>query len=510
MQHLFDKWSRTEKLCLLVHLVVVVWTAWVSEMPFQLDEHFQIVEFASYKHGWTPAAHLPWEFRAGIRGWLVPMLAWGVTGIGHGVGFSIGNSLAVWRVAAALFATFALVRLIVVTAPSDGPRAKRHTLIVLTTAFLPYLAARAGSEGLSASFFAVGLSLLVSEPATLRRATLSGFLFALAFAARMQSAVMILGISLWHLYTYRNYRNALSGLLLGGALGTLLQLPIDYWGYGRFSLPMLGYVRINIVEGVAAKFSTAPWYAYLYLPVGNVFIVSALIAYIASILVWIRFPKHPLTWAMIPSLALHMALSHKEERFLFPLAMFAACAIPLAIGSESNQAWVRSLARLTISKPARVLWLCALVPAFATMLHTFHWNHDATRARAEAEHVPPGAKLFLDRLGPTYYPIYRLTPRLEFPWDPAHCTLREGDYFATDRSPPAPATLVWSELPSFVSRDTQERLYEWTVAATNRIGEPIHPVRWVSIYRITAPLELPNDGKCVPIVFQPIATQPPS
>jgi len=63
---------------LLAGLGVYILTAFASQGYLQSDEHFQVLEFADYKLGVTPAADLPWEFQQQIRPALQPALAVGV------------------------------------------------------------------------------------------------------------------------------------------------------------------------------------------------------------------------------------------------------------------------------------------------------------------------------------------------------------------------------------------------------------------------------------------------
>jgi hypothetical protein len=302
----------------------------------------------------------------------------------------------------------------------------------------------------------------------------------------------MLGIVIWHLWAHRNYRTFLPAFAVGGIATTLLQLPIDYWGYGRFTLPIVGYVRMNLLEGVAAKFSTLPWWTYFYLPVGNVFIVSAIIAFAASIVLWVRLPRHPLTWTMLPGLLFHMAIAHKEERFVFPLAMFAAVAITVALtdGATPEGYFTRQfawLSKMYSTRAARALWLVALLPALVCMLYPFHWYQQYPRARAEYEQLPLDANLYLNGAGPSYYPIFRKA-RTEYLWDSRTCCLHKGDYYLTmdEMLPPAAATRIWFELPRWVPATWAAAVREKSVVFAAQHGEPFHQVAWSTLYRIDA------------------------
>jgi GPI mannosyltransferase 3 len=517
---LWQTWSRRECLVFGLHALVVVLTAIRSEQPFQLDEHFQIIEFASFKLGMTPEHLLPWEYKEGIRGWFLPTLAMGPLALTRALGGSIGTALALWRVISGIFAVYALYKLLAVSRSwyADRKDATRHQIIVLSTAFLPYLAARPTSENYSGSFFLLGFSLVVG--ATERERTRStkmleaGLWFGLAFVARMQCAPMLLGIFAWW-FVYRPAdRKSAAWLVLGGVLANLAVLPIDSWGYGHLSLPVWGYIRANIIDGVAAKFSVEPWYAYAYLPVGNAFIVSALVAYICTVAVWVRIRNHPLTWVMLPSLVFHSLLGHKEERFLFPLAPLAASCVPLLL-----QSWPR-LSPLLQSRIARSLWIVALFPTLIAMLYPFHWHQQASRARAENDLVPASAKLFHAGTYPSYFPIYRSEWR-EYAWDPNMCCLHAGDFWMTNGTakPPADAKLVRQELPRLVPASMQDAVSAWSIRMHPKAGDLIRELRWWSLYRIDqdqancprpAAEVTPDDACCKRIHYVPISTARPT
>ena len=57
-------------IALLVHLAAI----WFTLGFMQEDEHFQILEFAGLKLGWTQPQLLPWEFASRIRPALQPIM----------------------------------------------------------------------------------------------------------------------------------------------------------------------------------------------------------------------------------------------------------------------------------------------------------------------------------------------------------------------------------------------------------------------------------------------------
>src|ERR1700758_4938129 len=63
---------------LLILAAVTLVTAWFSDLFYFPDEHYQVLEFMSYKLGITPASDLPWEFSARIRPWFQPLVYYAI------------------------------------------------------------------------------------------------------------------------------------------------------------------------------------------------------------------------------------------------------------------------------------------------------------------------------------------------------------------------------------------------------------------------------------------------
>ena len=66
--------DREFRRSLLILGAVILVTAWFSVLFYFPDEHYQVLEFMSYRLGITPASGLPWEFSARIRPWFQPLL----------------------------------------------------------------------------------------------------------------------------------------------------------------------------------------------------------------------------------------------------------------------------------------------------------------------------------------------------------------------------------------------------------------------------------------------------
>ncbi len=335
-----------------LHLVAAVF----SKGYHHPDEYFQIIEFARHKLLGTSGSELAWEYGARIRPWLQPafyaLLIKGMGAVGLGNPFS--QTLVLRLVSAALgFAS------IVVLARSaarwlDSESAKTWLTAALGLAWcVPYLHARTSSENLATSFICFAVAALVDalDGRSVKLGVLTGVYAGLAFEARFQVGLMIVGVVAW-LVAFRHWRvllSATAGMTVIFALGRL----VDRWGYGDWTLTPLAYFRVNIVESKASSFGVQPWWWYFRKVVSETPPPVGLLALAAVPWAWLRERRHVLTWATVPFLVGHVIIAHKELRFLFPMVplvttllvvSFQRFAVPLA----SLPRWGRALALLLV------------------------------------------------------------------------------------------------------------------------------------------------------------------
>lgn len=329
---------------LILLLPIVVITAWYSIGFHQLDEYAMVTEFAGVKLGLTQASTLSWEYPTQIRPWLQPAILVLLSRALHAVGvddpflwtftFRLLHGLLGWL---ALFLLWkSLPRL--GGSPAGAPRS---AWLLGFAFFTPYLLVRPSSEMASASFLVLGAAVLflaekrgANDRGRLYPpwATLfSGALFGMAFLFRYQTAIAAIGLGAWLLFhaqhRARHFLLFSTGALAVAASGTLL----DAWGYGTWTCAPWNYLYQNLVKGVAASMGVKPFWAYLYLPIRGVYAPLIFVVMAGAFLFWVRFPRHPLTWMMLPFFLMHSAIAHKEPRFVYPLAWFALATLALLL-----------------------------------------------------------------------------------------------------------------------------------------------------------------------------------
>lgn len=322
--------------------IVSVVSAWFNQGFFSHDEHFQILEFAWYKLGRTPASALAWEFPAHMRAGLQPFLAAGVfKGLGALGLFSPFFATFLLRLASGLLGLWVSLELYARVLPLVREGQLRRLLLpgMLFLWFLPYTHGRFASENWGGFLFFGGLCLILdaTEPASGRRAilrsALAGLLWGAAFYCRFQVGFAIAGAGLWLLLVRHARPNVLAVLAASFVLACGFNTVIDHWLYGEWVSTPYNYLHANLIDGKAASFGTKPWSFYLaqmlavLVPPFSPLLVGLLVGG-----VWLC-RRHVLVWAVVPFMLGHNLLGHKETRFLIPMTY---AVVPLLVLAADN------------------------------------------------------------------------------------------------------------------------------------------------------------------------------
>jgi GPI mannosyltransferase 3 len=514
-------------LALLVLVTLI--TAHFSELFFWPDEHYQVLEFMSYKLGITHAADLPWEFHARVRSWMQPFLYYLIAkpliAIGIRDLFDVTFVLRLATAGVGLAALAAFAKLLV----GDFERTDEkfaYARMLPFMGFLPYLFVRTSSETLSAAFFTLGLTLAVTavRSGSLRRLAAAGLLCGLAFECRYQSAFLSLGLLLWLTFPAGARRSQLAAFVAGAVAPIAASLPIDRWGYGSWCFPPWNYVDVDLIQGLTARLSgTAPFYAYVYILPGNIFFPIAVFLLLALVIACLRNPRHYVTWTTAPFFVAHCLLAHKEERFLFPLAILATSYPVLAFSPSSNRRfgvfgrlwpYRRSILAKTVGWSAAAAMLFLAVYPFGIRPHM-------KMAKYVYRHFPQGltAYTFQETTFATY-PMYRpphyrserLHSRAELV-----ARLAKGPVYLFAETPTLPAqtlpagvqaSLLYSEFP--LAKNPRQAPWGTQIMckyAALRKTSPVHPPRlaWMTLYRLQYGGSPNAKGSpCVPIWNVPL------
>ena len=312
---LFKKYPLIISFAIFIHLIL----AWYSVGYFHVDEHAQILEFANYYVGNTPAEDLPWEFSEAMR---PTTQVWMVIGI---LKLKIENPFYISFILRLLSVIFSLTVLFgwILQQYHRFENVNLQRILVSTSLllwFIVYQDARFSSENWSKNCLILALCLL--DKPNLKKYFFAGMALGAAFIFRFQTAFFAFGIVLWLIFIFRSNYKSLMLLFLGIFLFVGTGILMDSAFYEKTTLTWWNYYHQNIVEDKAAAFGVSPWYDYFVkffeqaAPPISVILLIALPAF------FIYRPKHPLTWGILPFLIGHLMVGHKELRFLIPIAGF--------------------------------------------------------------------------------------------------------------------------------------------------------------------------------------------
>jgi hypothetical protein len=296
------------------------------------DEIFQYLEPA-----WRMLGHdgiLSWEWRYGMRGWLLPSLLAGPVGLGDWVAPGGTGGFVVPRLAAALASLS-----IVASAWYLGARVSRTHAIM--TAFVAAVwfefvcfAPHTLSEPLATAVILPAALLLTHTPLAQRRLAAGGGLLALAFVFRFQYgpaiAVLALGACWGH------WRNLIP--LAAGGLAALVFAGLADAANGAVPFAwLIANVQQNLLNDRAAEFGVMPATTYLY-SFWMMWSVAIVLLAFAIRQGWRHAPL--LLATAVANLAFHSVIGHKEYRFIFlSVVLFIVIA---ALGSADWIQWLRA------------------------------------------------------------------------------------------------------------------------------------------------------------------------
>lgn len=339
----------------IVFLATIVFalTAYFSVGYFHADEHYQVIEFAGLKAGWNTPQDVAWEFHAQIRSSLLPTLAYWIFSFNSF--FHITDpytSLFILRLISGFLCLFALVfffrkssAFLFKPEQSNSFLRTTYLILLLLSWYIPFLSVRFSSETWSAIclLFALGFYFEIGKNKT--HALIIGILFGLAFLFRFQMAFGLIGIGIYHLiYGQQKLKTSLL-ILLGFSIILLLGVFMDRWFYSEWVFTPWNYFWLffenDVINNAESSFGTSPWYYYIealyQLPthfIGIVVLICLVIALIFK-------PKNPVIWFIIPFVLIHSLISHKEERFLFPIVFLFPFLIISAFSFLSQLAYLR-------------------------------------------------------------------------------------------------------------------------------------------------------------------------
>ncbi|MCP4329611.1 MAG: hypothetical protein GY791_14380 [Alphaproteobacteria bacterium] len=293
------------------------------------DEIYQTLEQAvrlNFDYG-----VVPWEFRTGLRSWLLPAFIAVIVWLADLTGTGAAGYL--W----AVDTVFAVISLsVVVVAFLYGYRRLALTGAVVAGAFaalwfeLVYFAPKTLSEAVAAHVLLVGVYLAETARAeeSRRRLVVAGLLLGLAFCLRLHLAPAVLLTLFW--VGRLQFRDRWAPLCAAMAVPVAAVGILDFITWGLPFQSFWHYVWVNVVEAKSAAYGVAPpwWYPWT---MSRVWSDAAL----AIAALWIAGGLRAPLVALLPVVIIvtHSLFDHKEYRFIYPAIPFIAVAAGIGLAA---------------------------------------------------------------------------------------------------------------------------------------------------------------------------------
>ena len=364
---------------LALAVVLRVWTFRLFAIHHP-DEIYQYLEQAHRLI--TGNGVVPWEYRLGMRSWLPPLML--------SLPMRLADAIAPESLLSVIFAR-ALVAIIalapIFAAFAIGSRISRLHGVVAAAVMSVWFENIYYSGHLLTEVMAVALyfpaAVLIKSGATRRELFIGGALLALAGLLRFHYAP-VLGIyaaitlgKRWH-----DWRPLIAGGLAVAAVSALVDVGMGQAPFGW----ILVNINENVIKGGANRFGVMSPLAYfhmVYLRWGP----AAPFLIVLPVLMARRFPG--LFWAAILNFLIHMAIGHKEYRFIWlttqTLLMMSAMA-SVDVLNDAVRRWGAGQKWRRVSMVLLLAGWASLSIALAARDQLWpNWNRFGARTAAVAE-----------------------------------------------------------------------------------------------------------------------------
>ena len=296
------------------------------------DEIGQISAFYLHKAGVMSADSMPWEYPARIRPWLQPALYYVLLGwlvdaeAANGYPHLLLERAMLLLQFALLAGAVWLLRPLLLAAPLASSRQRLAVAGWALLWFAPSMLVRHSSEAFAtalwAAFAGVWWRVETGRDHQTGLGVLSGLLAGLSVWGRFHLGLLVapFWIARWFDRSGKRPSKALLGFAVGILIAVGTGVAVDSWGYDEPTFSPWRYFASNIIDDRASGFGVSPWHQY----VADVAVLTL------NPLIWAWFGwaawvtrRQPfyrsLSIGMAVFVVAHMAVPHKEARFLLPL-----------------------------------------------------------------------------------------------------------------------------------------------------------------------------------------------
>jgi GPI mannosyltransferase 3 len=332
-------------LCLITSALLFFISASKPLSYLHPDEYFQVVEFASYKMGITPAKNLAWEFNDKIRPGVQPFMCYHIFKTLAALGIQDHYvHLYILRLLTALLTLFAISIFCYSNLSSFSEKHQKWYILFTYFFWVPYFyGTRFASETWSGDCLLLATSLVMSLHTRIHENNTKwlwftiGLFLGLAFLFRFQTVFFSASLFLWLIVVRKERYSFLFTLTLGALAVFAIGLLTDRWLYGDWVCSQWLYLDCNVFKGVANNFGTSPFYFYALLLLGFTSPPIGFLIFLSVAVLLIRQPKNLYLWVVLAFVCFHSMIAHKESRFMYPIYFFIPVLVMSAIRCITEQ-----------------------------------------------------------------------------------------------------------------------------------------------------------------------------
>ena len=249
-------------------------------------------------------------------------------------------------------------------------------------------------------------------------------------------------------------------IFIGALIAVGLNLWVDHWFYGEWIWSPIRYYEANIIKDAASTYGTTPWYDYLVLFATQGIPPISIVLMVLFFVALIKRPNQLMVFVFLPFLLGHMAVAHKEFRFLYPMALpFLLICFVRSLGCDVRCRWQNIQERKWLKPSLKILVWCNILLMGYRCIWPAKPNHFYYKF---LYNYADGKPLHLYTLGRSIYDeghneIYLYRPKI-FSED----TMKDVDFAIFLNSQNADSLLVLSyqaQLPGQDVRYIAERVY---------------------------------------------------
>jgi len=302
--------TRTERLWFWGLLALAVLLRALNFNAFAMHHPDEVLQYLEPAYRLlTGDGIVTWEYRYGMRGWLLPWLLAGPMALGQAIGGTALAGIIAARIAAAI------VGLIPVVAGWHLGRrlSTTHGIVAMAVMAVWYeqivFSTHLLTESLATSLF-LGAAALVSDKEGRPRVMAGGAMLALAVVFRFHYAIAAGVFALLALTNdWKRW-----GWLIAGAVPVLLVSGAVDLAMGQWPFEWIWTnIQLNLVEGRSARFGTQASWFFLQAIWGQWGWLTIAI-FVFAMEAGKRY--RPLLYAAVFNLAVHSVIGHKEYRFI--------------------------------------------------------------------------------------------------------------------------------------------------------------------------------------------------